>query len=484
MIKKYKKISIIYGSTGRTHAAHLHQKISTLADEMRYPLQSFIVMERILTTDILSDVTNLFRESEICVAILTADDCCIEDGRQYYRLRQNVVMELGMALFHLGRKHCILLSTFDPKDPAVQLPSDISGVEIHRFDDSNKEAVFDDVLQKILLLSNENEEISRYDQLLFRKEYLIDYETLFADQTPVMISPDKSFARCMLDLWLDECSQLPHYDERLLYFFERVGLMPIFGKNKAALDWYQQIQKHVCFYDRSDAAQCGDSRLLNELVRLAEAVIRYNVLKTDLDHPASLRDYLALFEEFDMLSLPDLSTLNPLIGIIYYDFFGLTAMRIFNANHEEKYIRHAIFCFETLIKDYVHRIDLVLNIWMGFLSYNLGRAYEHLYSLYPQQTNYLQDMDASTRKAIHIRRRWLSFPWFSDQIKYSLSYEYFVAKLEHIKMCRRHNLIPLDDIRIEFQQLVGELNAFCNREEKLEALNQLRTLLHSFGSEL
>lgn len=486
MIRKYKKIALIYGRSGREHAAELHKRIETLASEKRYPIQSFIVMERILTTDVLNDVTALFRESEMSIAILTADDCCIENETRRYRLRQNVVMELGMALFHLGRKNCILLSTFDPNDPDIDLPSDISSIkgDIRHFDHNDRETVFQDVLDKILLLSTENGEIPCYDRLLFRSNYFIDYETLFSDfDRPAVRATDKSLTTRILESWMDECSQLPHFEERLLYFYERIGLMPIFGKNQKVLDWYQEIEGKVTTFQRSDAAHC-DPRILNELVSLSEAVISYNVLKSHSDREASLKHYQELYQKFSAIDLRRLSSLNPLIGIIFYDFFGLTAMRIFKINHEEKYILEAINCFEVLINDYVGKVDLSLKIWAGFLYFNLGRAYEHLYSIKPQEKEWLSKANAAVTKAIFIRERWKQANCFSDQIKYSLSYEYFVAKLEYIKMCQRNILKTEEELYAEYHLLVNELDTFCNREEKLEALHQIRTRVQSYGSEI
>lgn len=99
MIKKYKTVSIIYGGKGKEYAEELNNTINTYEKDNRYPLASRIVMESILTGDILEDVIKLFRETEICVAFLTADDCFVKGNGNVYRLRQNVVFELGMALW-------------------------------------------------------------------------------------------------------------------------------------------------------------------------------------------------------------------------------------------------------------------------------------------------------------------------------------------------------------------------------------------------
>ena len=60
-------------------------------EEKRYPIQSNIILERVLTRELLSDLIHIFRESDFCIAILTADDLCMCDGVERKRLRQQCV---------------------------------------------------------------------------------------------------------------------------------------------------------------------------------------------------------------------------------------------------------------------------------------------------------------------------------------------------------------------------------------------------------
>lgn len=67
------------------------------------------------------------------VALLTPDDIAItvRDRSQNSRARQNVIIEIGWMWGKLGREHCLLLTRGD-----VEIPSDLSGVELHRFNGS------------------------------------------------------------------------------------------------------------------------------------------------------------------------------------------------------------------------------------------------------------------------------------------------------------------------------------------------------------
>ena len=63
MISKYKNVAVIYGGKGRNYAEALHNHFK-ISDEERYPICSKLIMETILTSELLSDVMELFRQSE------------------------------------------------------------------------------------------------------------------------------------------------------------------------------------------------------------------------------------------------------------------------------------------------------------------------------------------------------------------------------------------------------------------------------------
>ena len=102
MLKRYKILSIVYGGSGAKYADEMNALITRRSAEERYPISTKIVMENILTGDLLTNITELFTQTEFCLTFLTADDCCITPkGEKVYRIRQNVIFELGMAIFRL-----------------------------------------------------------------------------------------------------------------------------------------------------------------------------------------------------------------------------------------------------------------------------------------------------------------------------------------------------------------------------------------------
>lgn len=200
MIRRYKDVSIIYGGSGRRYAEALSEKLTKISTEERYPLQATIINERILTWELLSDVMRLFKESEFCVTFLTKEDRCLVEHVEKQRLRQNVVFELGMALIELGRERCIILSDFDIRDTDFDLPSDMNSLEILSFDGEHFERVLEQVVDKLLKLSKqsvvtgvEHDTIPKYDHLLTRKEYWVDYENIFVERPITLASEGKGF---------------------------------------------------------------------------------------------------------------------------------------------------------------------------------------------------------------------------------------------------------------------------------------------------
>jgi predicted nucleotide-binding protein len=78
----------------------------------------------------------LAREVKGAVALLTPDDAALtfQSGISSERARQNVIIELGWFWGKLGRQRCLLLMR-----GSIELPSDLSGVEVHRFEKSPTE---------------------------------------------------------------------------------------------------------------------------------------------------------------------------------------------------------------------------------------------------------------------------------------------------------------------------------------------------------
>ena len=476
MIRRYKDVSIIYGGTGRKYADALHKKVSELSEEERYPIKSTIINDRILTGDLFGSVVSLFKDSEFCVAFLTKDDCVKSDKGDLYRLRQNVVFELGMALIEIGRERCILLSDFDTKEADFELPSDMKGLNYKRFTESNMESVLDDVVKKLLKFSRyslttgvEADEIPQYDHLLTREEYWIDYENIFLDRPLDLASEGGDFYTDTLKFWSDECESLPHYDEKCMHILERIGFLPIFGRTEAVTEYLNRVDGFIERYPVSDVKYYGGKELLEFSKNLVACVAEYtNVKSGDDTEDEKLRKYKRILNDLKSEALPDGIGINPLLSVVYYDYCGLVYLKLYGFKKDQADLKNALDCFMKAY-ELTGSVDMSLQIWAGFLTYNIARAYAELGDEKESENYY--------RKAVHIRSRWLKNTKFNLTVRNALSYEYFIAKIGFLDMCRRYSIMSEEEIRSEYSELIRELNIYSEADEKVGQLMSIRKML-------
>lgn len=484
MIENYKKISIIYGGSGGEYAKTLNDMINEFEKENRYPISSRIVMEQILTGDILSQVTALFKETEICIAILTAEDCCVKEGSTTLRLRQNVVFELGMALFHLGRERCILLSDFSDSDN-VELPSDIGKLEIKRFNNENKNEVFKEVLNKVLQLSkkdfesSQNKDVVCHDHLLTRDRYFVDYALLFSRYESAVLKNGKSDVHEILKTWLKECSELKYFDEKLMYAVERIAFLPMFGMLSPSQNWYKEIETIIGDYTEKDVDYYGSSSILKFSKTVFDVANRYTELKMVEGVKPELYDYEELLSDAMFNDLPTGVKINPLVEILYHNYKGLIYMHVYSHTKEVEILQKARCCYEKIVNELLEKVDLSLSVWGGFLYFNLARVYSKI--LATQSSDITSEKVLRTfERAISVRKKWITSTGLSSLILSSLSSEYFIAKIEYIHQMKVLKARSVEQIEYEYKKLEGELESYCNNDEKLERLIFVQDMLQNY----
>lgn len=89
---------------------------------------------------LIQKLEKYIQTSHFAVVLATADDVCVcdpHDGdHREFRARQNVVLELGMLLAHLGRSNVAILLE---NRSNMKKPSDIEGLEYLPFEKSVEE---------------------------------------------------------------------------------------------------------------------------------------------------------------------------------------------------------------------------------------------------------------------------------------------------------------------------------------------------------
>ena len=413
MVFQYKTVSIIYGGKARSYAERLNDRIIELSEVDRYPIRSKIIMENILTKELLADVISLFKKSEFCVVFLTADDTLKTDENKV-RLRQNVIFELGMALIQLGRERCILLSDFDVRDNSFELPSDMNSLEIRQFCSDDIEQVIDDIIGKILLESKtsmisgiQSNIIPRYNQLLLREEYYIDYDNLFnnnSNEYYLKESNPDSYNR-ILESWYGECKSFNYYDEKCIFLLERLCFLPMLGESDELIVFINNSLELISNYNMLDIKYYKDIELLNFTSLLARCVIEYTKTKL-LNGTDSLYSFERLLDGMILANVPD--RCNPLLKLVYYDYLGLLYLRTINENNKNEYLTKAGGSFKAAMK-YIGLVDMSMQIWSGFLSYNLARTYGMIGDV--------ENAVNAFKRSISIRESWIKLSSFNYRIR-------------------------------------------------------------------
>jgi tetratricopeptide (TPR) repeat protein len=465
MITRYKTVSIIYGGNGKEYAERLSQRIQSVSEVDRYPIEAKCIMESILTRELFSDIVGLFKESEFCVAFLTSEDVCLSQESKKGRLRQNVVFELGMALAEIGRDRCILLSDFNCRSDGFDMPSDMNSLEVKPFEPENIDEVIDEVIDKIVRESSYSlhssvsyKEPPRYDHLLNRETYYLDCENMVFCRNGENYGR-KKFLSETLNNWSEECRELKHFDEKCIFLLERIVFMPMFGNTQEVKNFMQEAERQVSNYDSWDAGYYNNGELLNFTSDLLKNVIEYTKLKmTNSDSEVSKElMYEELEEKFTFMDIPEKATVNPLILVVYYDYMGLTCLKLHNNYSKVGALQKAGECFEKALK-YSNKVDMAMKLWEGFLTYNLART------LLGESRK--DEAEARFRRTISIRAGWKRTSNFPPVIRNAISSEYFIAKLSHIDMLDKSMKVSKEEIREKYEKLEIELKAYIDSPDE------------------
>jgi hypothetical protein len=484
MLKRYNLVSIVYGGSGAAYAKQMHGLIRRRSEQERYPIEAKIVMDNVLTGDLLTNVTELFTQTEICLTFLTADDCCLSQNGQVRRVRQNVIFELGMAVYRLGREKCILLSDFDPRDSSIELPSDLKGMDIKYFTEQTREQVFEDVLDKILQLNAmaNSGTTPRYDHLLDREDYFVNYEDLFDSCSHLDTREGTAYLKGVLKYWMEECQSFHHYEERCLYFLERIAFLPMFGRHSWVDEWLLQMESLLRSYQQSDIAYCGKKKL-NFIKNVAFTVSSIMRLKLHNGQEPTGVEHAELLERLTLEPAEESDVSNPLALTVYYDYQGLLHMTLFDVGRGRYHLDEAIRCFGMIMDQYVEHTDMSLGIWSGFVGYNLARCYMKQYKL-TQDPADARKAQRMMLKASMVRKGWLSGTGFHASIRSALSYEYFICKIEQIGTLKMLGSRTDLEIQNEYKRLEGELETYMIRDEQLERLCFVQELLEARQKEI
>jgi len=213
MIKTYSIIAIIYGGSGRECAQAVEKAIKDMHKEGKYPIVPYILAKEVLNSfSIINKVKELIERASASVIILTFDDV------DNTRVRQNVLIEMGMALAFTGIERCFFLSEKEqlPED----FPSDLKGdINPNVFDKNNTCDIANRLKSTLIadlnLISNAG--------ILNNSHYVYDFRHVL-DDIPAHIFNENANSQMqhILDEWYNNICSFDYVYEKIMYIAERI----------------------------------------------------------------------------------------------------------------------------------------------------------------------------------------------------------------------------------------------------------------------
>lgn len=474
MITPYKNVSIIYGGSGLECALAIHSELERLHEQEHYPIKSFILAKQILSSaNIVETVKGLISQSSACVIILTFDD--VDESR----LRQNVLIETGMAMMMVEKENCFFLSNRFPLPD--DFPSDLRGfVNPNLFSSDTLGDVARQTGKEII----EHLGLESNDGLLCDKLYSYDYRAIL-DDIPAAILDERYDTQLddILACWSERLASFDFVSERIIYLFERLNFLPIFSTNDALFAFIDEA-KRLVKPSRADFS-LYDQRFLMPICRLADDIIQYIEAKAQyFDAQRKGKDARATkafrqtLKEIDhrlsaFLANGQFDDYNWIVNAMAYDYAALVKMKVLSLETAEgsadrlAIANEALRLYELSAQEVEWHDFLSTELWDGFLFFNIGRAHEEAY----RTTNDPEDfekMRESIERAILYRRRWMKPGHLAGAFASALSYEYFQACKWRFECSYRYAAdkeAAAQDVLAGLGQIRDELDQYCGETE-------------------
>ncbi len=475
MINKYKNISIIYGASGKECALKMDAELKRLHLDEFYPIRSYILANEILSsTSILDTVKNIIASSSACIVILTFDDM---DGT---RVRQNVLVEIGMALMLLKKENCFFIS--EKRSLPDDFPSDLQGVVNPNYFDKND---LDTIVRKTADELVRHLNIKNYRDILKDNNYIYDYKRVL-DDIPIHVFEEKADVQLehILDEWEKNISSFEFVVERIMYLVERLKFFPDFNCNdrffaflSSIEDMIRPTERDFEFYDR--AYLINTCNFVTNIIRYSTIKLNKQVLEC-LAHPSEHREELKRHQiEFKEIAdelrdfIDDFEggvyDYNWLLKIMAYEYVALAYMKYLACidRFDESILPlmdYIIESYEKVITTGKRNDPYSKILWLGYAQYDLTRAYENLYRVFGDD-KYLLKMEEYSQASIVTRYKWFCENPFKGVFSNALSYEYFlVYKYEYELRYKYPNYSKYstdEEILGGLDKLKGELNRYC-----------------------
>ena len=282
--------------------------------------------------------------------------------------------------------------------------------------------------------------------LLCRADYYVDYDAILSDCAP---ESGADTPQSILRKWIRDCGALPRYDEKCLMLLERIGFLPAFGKKADKLWFLEQAKALIYRFDAAEVAEYGGTELLLFARSAVLCVIEYieSQMKIILSGSVNAdleQQFTHLLQHFRTVRIPERGSINPLLLTAFYDYFGLTLYRCYLCTRDPALLNEAVQRTEAALEN-ARKVDLHLQIWAAFLTYNLARL------------NALRgDFGSAVRNiqtAVILRQCLAESPFFTAELKQDLYFEYLLASIIRTDIERQAGQLTDDGAQAEYLRI-------------------------------
>lgn len=470
MILPYKKISVIWGGDEAKQQAQMVKEIGERYHiEEKYPVVVEVLNEGTMPNKITEKLMNVFKNSDFVIAILSLTDNGARIGDEKYkkRLRQNVVLEIGVAISivkDIGNK-MLFLSNFDKTDD-VEIPSDMMDIPFNRItDEQDLEYYFKIIIKdKLRLKSNKD--------LFYDTKYNINFNDLSLElDSELMKSNDVNGIKELFDTWQSNQLKFDFENEKSMYLLERLRFFPEFSRNEKMRERFKAWKNEFEISPTKD-----EYNELDDIIKdLTIIIMDYTIYRMDEQKQDEAEGFRTFKEQ--MLKVKRMLKkykennnveYNPVILFNLYGYLGLTMMHEYMVTDDKESVDiNEIVNYLNQTYAYAKKIDNGIKIFSGFAAFDVARGYEKIYRIKKEKEIYdeVLDMFDASLKA---KEKWnmLNMPPFFVN---ALAYEYFKTstfKLDFIK-----EFSTVDKIKAECDRILLKIAKY---ELQFERINKVR----------
>ena len=150
------------------------------------------------------------------------------------------------------------------------------------------------------------------------------------------------------------------------------------------------------------------------------------------------------------------------------EYYGLTLMRMIRIKKEYEFLDKAIEEYNRCL-EYAKKMDSVMNLYQGYATYNLGRAYYYKYcSTHSEEDK--KKFISFMRDTIKTRKEWKDSVGFFRCFTYALSYEYFYAASENLAMKKDIDCIDDEEYQTKLKEIINDIDDYIRKDSELSKL--------------